>query len=126
MKKIVYHVFLFFIPLIIIYITNLIDSKYGTQLEVSMMIQIYIFGYFAVLHLISFFVIYQVCRSGEIMSFIIPALLFIPILFAYFEIKITDNTPDIVYYWVCRPLFFSSFVYTTGFLVYQKRIAKSD
>jgi len=126
MKKIVYHAFLFFIPIIVIYITGLIDSQNGTKIEVSVSIQICILGYFTVLHLISFFVMYQVCRKGEIMPYIIPALLFIPILFAYFEIKFTDNTPDIIYYWVCRPLFFSSLVYTTGFLVYKKWIDKSN
>ena len=125
MKKYVYHISLFFLLMIIMYVMIFYKSQDGTQFKFSIFMHICILGYFTVFNLICFFVMYNVCKYGDKIAYVIPALFSIPVLLTYFEKKFSDNSPGIEYFWISRPLFVSTRVCTTGFLVYQKWIDKS-
>ena len=119
-KKFVYHAVLFIAPVLIMHSIVWLSSRYQTDLNYSLEIYVRVLAYLVILNSASFFAMHRVHKNVGMLAYVIPALLSTPILFACFLVKFTDNSPDIVFYWVCVPLFISSLVYTTGFMVYQK------
>ena len=125
MKRITYHVALLFLPIIILYVTGFIISRNSTQYEVAIWMHIALFGYYLVLSLLSFSVVYQVYKDAGIWAYVIPAFLLIPVLIFFFASRYVNGEYG-MYLWIWYPLFVSSTVHTTGFFVYQKWIKKTN
>ena len=119
-KKIIYHVVLFFIPMLII--LGILALSTGRQSDFSPFNNV-VLGYLAVVSLISFALTYPAQKSLGTFAYIIPAVLLIPVLF-YIWLSVIENPEFGMILVIWYPFFISCLVYITGFIAYQKWILK--
>ena len=120
-KKTLYFIVLFLLPIFllcgIIYYdhTSIEDAVF----EFTPVVLI-VLGCLLVLHIISFIIMFLILESSVFFAYLIPACAFIS--FLYFR----GSEAWMLLYAFSLPTAISTFVYTTGFLVYRKWINKAD
>ena len=119
-STIIYYVVLFILPIFILLSIGAFLAR--NQIGDSTPLPLQVLGYYTALTLISFVSMYFAQKHFGVFAYIFPAGLFFGVLPMLF--KMDDSI--ILSALICLPLFISSFVHTTGFLVYQKWIKKYD
>ena len=119
-KKCIYHVVLFILPTLIL--LGIWELMARNQIEYSAPPHLRFLSYYTVLNLISFVFMYFAHKLLGAIAYIVPAGLFLGVLPMLSKLDDSIILSALIY----LPLFISSFVHTTGFIVYQKWIDKSN